>query len=138
VNPEQERALSELAARRWRLAIILTGAMLLVYFGFILLVAFDRPLMGTLLADGRISVGIVLGALVIVTAPVLTTIYVRWANQHYDGEITALRHALAAEGLASAAASSSRAPSIHPDLSAEPRPLPPAPALSPLREEAQP
>jgi uncharacterized membrane protein (DUF485 family) len=86
--PEELR---RLAARRWRLAVLLTSLMIAGYFGFILLVAFDKPLAGTLLAGGRISLGIVLGAATIVLAPVLTAIYVRWANRRYDVELEALR-----------------------------------------------
>lgn len=70
---------------------MLTAVMMAVYFGFILLVAFAKPTAGSLLADGRVSLGIVLGALVIVLAPVLTSIYVRWANKHYDGALDAHR-----------------------------------------------
>ena len=54
------------AAARWRLALMLTIAMMVVYFGFILLVAFNKPLLGTILVPG-LSLGILLGALVIVT-----------------------------------------------------------------------
>jgi uncharacterized membrane protein (DUF485 family) len=78
-------------ARRWRIGAALTGVMMAGYFGFILLVAFAKPLAGTLLADGRVSVGIVIGACVIVLAPVRTAIYVRWANRHYDAAVAALR-----------------------------------------------
>ena len=87
----QEDRLERAVARRWRIAIVLTAVMAAVYFGFILLVAFAKDTAGTLLADDRVSVGIVLGALVIVLAPVLTTIYVRWANRHYDPEIASIR-----------------------------------------------
>jgi uncharacterized membrane protein (DUF485 family) len=83
--------LHRLVARRWRIGAVLKGVMMLGYFGFILLVAFDKDTAGTLLADGRVSVGIVLGALVIVLAPVLTAIYVRWANRRYDPVIARLR-----------------------------------------------
>ena len=38
-----------------------------------------------------LSLGILLGALVIVSAWVLIWIYVRWANTHYDAAIEALR-----------------------------------------------
>ena len=48
-NP-QEDALEALAARRWRVAAVLTAATLVSYFGFILLVAFNKPLMGQQLA----------------------------------------------------------------------------------------
>ena len=35
----------ELDAARWRVALGLTGAMVVLYFGFILLVAYGRPLL---------------------------------------------------------------------------------------------
>ena len=61
------------------------------YFGFILLVAFGKDTAGTLIADDSVSIGIILGAVVIVIAPVLTSIYVRWANKHHDPAIAAAR-----------------------------------------------
>jgi len=76
--------------RRWRLAIALTAVVAAVYFGFILLVAYAKPTMGSLLAPG-LSVGIVLGAVVIVAAWATTWIYVRWANTHFDAEISRLK-----------------------------------------------
>ena len=79
-----------MAAARWRIALSLTVAMMAVYFGFILLVAFDKPLLGSTIAPG-LSVGMVLGVLVIVTAWVLTWVYVRWANTHYDSRLGGLR-----------------------------------------------
>lgn len=68
---------------------MLTAAMTLVYFGFILLIAFNKPFMGRLLVPG-LSVGILLGAMVIVVSWLLTWFYVRWANTHYDAEIREL------------------------------------------------
>ena len=82
--------LEAVAAARWRVAISLTVVMMVVYFGFILLVAFNKPLLGTLVAPG-LSLGMLLGALVIVVAWVLTWVYVSWANRHYDGAIRRLR-----------------------------------------------
>jgi uncharacterized membrane protein (DUF485 family) len=78
------------SAARWRIAITLTIAMMVAYFGFILLVAFNKPLLGTLLAPG-LSLGMLLGALVIVVAWALIWIYVVWANRHYDASIQGLR-----------------------------------------------
>jgi uncharacterized membrane protein (DUF485 family) len=86
-----DEALRAVVARRWRIGALLTAVMMLAYFGFILLVAFAKPFVGTLLADGRVSVGIVIGASVIALAPILTAIYVRWANRRYDPAIAALR-----------------------------------------------
>lgn len=82
--------LAALSAARWRIAVWLTTAMMAVYFGFILLVAFDKPLLGRLIAPG-LSVGILLGVVVILTAWVLIWVYVRWANAHYDAAVARLR-----------------------------------------------
>ncbi len=81
--------ISALAAARWRIAIILTVAMVLIYFGFIALIAFNRDLLAHRLTPG-LSVGIVLGALVIVASWLLTWVYVRWANRHYDAALDAI------------------------------------------------
>jgi len=85
--------LSELKAldrARWRVAIWLTTAMMAVYFGFILLVAYEKPLLTGLVVPG-LSIGILLGALVIVSAWLSIWVYVRWANRHYDARIAALK-----------------------------------------------
>jgi uncharacterized membrane protein (DUF485 family) len=82
--------LRKLDAARWRVATALTSAMMVLYFGFVLLIAFNKPLLGTILVPG-LSLGILLGALVIVAAWVLIWIYVRWANVHYDDAIAAIR-----------------------------------------------
>ncbi len=80
----------ELTARRWRIAILLTTVMVVVYFGFILLVAFEPDLLGTMVGNG-LSLGIVLGVLVIIAAWLLTWTYVSWANRIYDPALDALR-----------------------------------------------
>jgi uncharacterized membrane protein (DUF485 family) len=87
---EKQRALEGLARAQWRLALALTAAMMAIYFGFTLLVAWAKPFLATQLAPG-LSVGILLGALVIVSAWVLIWVYVRWANGHYDATVTSLR-----------------------------------------------
>ncbi|WP_223637057.1 DUF485 domain-containing protein [Corallococcus sp. EGB] len=86
----KDEALKALAAKRWRVAGALTVAMLVAYLGFILLVAFNRPLMGHQFVPG-LSVGIVLGALTILFAWVLTGVYMSWANRKYDSALDALR-----------------------------------------------
>jgi uncharacterized membrane protein (DUF485 family) len=75
--------LTRVAAARWRLSILLTAIMTLVYVGFILLIAFNKPLLATVLMPG-LSLGILLGVLVIFTAWALILIYVKWTNDHYD------------------------------------------------------
>jgi uncharacterized membrane protein (DUF485 family) len=81
-----EARLHAIAGKRWRIAIILSILMLAAYYAFILLVAFNRPLLSGLVSPG-LSLGILLGALVIVCAWVLTAIYTTWANTSYDTEI---------------------------------------------------
>lgn len=83
---DRAKALAALAAARWRIALLLTTAMMFIYFGFILLIAFNKPLMGSLILPG-LSLGILLGALVIISAWVLIFVYVRWANNNYDEKI---------------------------------------------------
>ena len=85
-----EAAFQDIVRRRWRMATLLTLAMVAIYFGFILLVAFDKPLLGRLVVPG-LSLGILLGALVIVGAWILTWIYIRWTNKHYDRALHELR-----------------------------------------------
>ena len=82
--------LQDISAARWRIATALTAVMMLTYFGFILLVAFNKPLLGRILIPG-LSVGMLLGAAVIVVAWLLTWYYVRWANTHYDSALERLR-----------------------------------------------
>ena len=71
--------LEALAARRLRVALSMTAVMLVTYFGFLLLIAYDKSALAALVMPG-LSVGIVLGAFVIVVAWVVTGVYVRWAN----------------------------------------------------------
>jgi uncharacterized membrane protein (DUF485 family) len=73
----------ELDAARWRVALGLTAAMVVLYFGFLLLVAYGRPLLAVQVVPG-LTLGILLGALVIVASWILTWVYVRWAATHYD------------------------------------------------------
>ena len=83
-------ALISLSRQRWRIAIALGAIMVIVYFGFVLLIAFDKPLVARLVAPG-LSLGILLGASVIVVVWIVTWIYVRWANSHLDRRVRELR-----------------------------------------------
>ena len=74
----------ELVRQRTRFAWTLSIAMLVIYFGFILLVAFAKPLLATKIGDGVTSLGIILGLGVILSAFALTGIYVQRANSRFD------------------------------------------------------
>ena len=80
----------DLARRKNRFSLQLTGITLAVYYGFILLIAFKRDLFAVKIA-GNVSFGIVLGIGVIVTCWILTGVYVRWANQKYDAMVARLQ-----------------------------------------------
>ena len=58
--------------------------MMIVYYGFILLVAFNKPFLATRLGEGVMTVGIPLGLGVIVFTILITGIYVRRANSEFD------------------------------------------------------
>ena len=74
----------ELKAKRSRFGWWLTLAMMVVYYGFILLVAFDKPFLAQRLGDGVMTVGIPLGFGVIVFTVIITAFYVRRANGEFD------------------------------------------------------
>ncbi len=74
---------------RSKFAWTLTIVMLVIYFGFVLVIAFDPSLLGTPLSEGSVTtVGIPVGVGVIISAFILTGIYVRRANSEFD-ELTA-------------------------------------------------
>ena len=89
---DSETRLRDLHQARWRLAITLTAAVVVIYFGFILLIAYRRDVLGRLIVPG-LSVGILLGALVIISSWLLTWYYVRWANTTYDRELERIQRA---------------------------------------------
>jgi uncharacterized membrane protein (DUF485 family) len=89
VIPDDTHDLRTLDAARWRVALGLTAVMVVIYFGFILLVAYGRPILARQVTPG-LTLGILLGALVIVVSWLLTWVYVRWANRHYDPRVEAL------------------------------------------------
>ena len=75
----------ELVASRQRFAAILSVIMLVIYVGFILLIAFAPGWLGTPLHVGTsVTRGIPLGIGVIVISFILTGIYVWRANGEFD------------------------------------------------------
>ena len=80
----------DLAARKNRISLILTSVTLVVYYGFILLIAFKRDLFASKVL-GNVTFGVFLGIGVIIACFVLTGIYVRWANQRFDSMVARLR-----------------------------------------------
>ena len=74
----------DLASRKNRISIRLTALTLLIYYGFIGLIAFKRDVFGEKLLGSNVTLGIAMGVGVIVFSWIFTGIYVRWANDKYD------------------------------------------------------
>jgi uncharacterized membrane protein (DUF485 family) len=62
----------------------LTAAMLAVYYGFILLVAFKKDFLATRMGDGVMTLGMPIGVGVILFTIVITVVYVNRANREFD------------------------------------------------------
>ena len=75
---------------------MLTWSMMVVYYGFILLIAFNKELLSTKLGAGVMTWGMPIGLFVIVFTVLVTGIYVRRANSQYD-QLTAAICARAAQ-----------------------------------------
>lgn len=78
-------AFRHLVRARWRVSLALTVCLFALYYGYILLIATNKPFVSRRLDDVT-PIGIPLGAAVILGSWVLTAIYVVWANRRYDGE----------------------------------------------------
>jgi uncharacterized membrane protein (DUF485 family) len=81
---ERNPKFRELVEARKLLGGSLTLLIIFIYFGFILLIAFDPKLLGTPIGAGVTTLGIPLGILVIVVTFLLVGFYVRRANDVYD------------------------------------------------------
>ena len=89
-SPEFRR----LVRRRWSIALALTAALFLAYYGYILLVALDKPFLAQRVGEGATTLGIPIGVAVIVVSWALTAVYVLWANRSYDPEVERLKREL--------------------------------------------
>ena len=79
---------------RTRFGWILTAVILVVYFGFIGLIAFDKALLAMKVGGGTASLGLFLGVGVILIAFALTGIYVARANTRFDALSADLKRSL--------------------------------------------
>jgi len=74
----------ELKHKRTALGWWLTLAGMVAYYGFILLVAFNKPLLSQKIGNGVTTLGMPLGVAVIVFTIIITWIYIRRANSEFD------------------------------------------------------
>jgi uncharacterized membrane protein (DUF485 family) len=93
VDPNYQKLVSERKSFGWTLAIIT----LVIYYGFIAIVAFAPSLIALKVA-GDITVGIILGVAIIIASILLTGIYVMRANSEYDDLTNAIVNAVKAGG----------------------------------------
>ncbi|WP_192823835.1 DUF485 domain-containing protein [Rufibacter sp. LB8] len=87
----ESAAFKKLVKQRWSVSLVLTFAMLAVYFGFLLLVAFDKELLATKIGDYT-TLAIPVGLGIILFAWLLTGVYVFWANNKYDASVEELKN----------------------------------------------
>jgi uncharacterized membrane protein (DUF485 family) len=74
----------ELVKKRSSFGWLLTALMMIVYYGYILVIAFDKELLAVRLGEGVMTWGIPVGFGIIVFTVIITGIYVRRANSEFD------------------------------------------------------
>ena len=79
-NPKYHELRQKRNAFGWTLTVL----MLVVYFGYIALIAFNKPFLAQPIGSGVTTIGIPIGLGVIIFTIVITGIYVRRANGEYD------------------------------------------------------
>ena len=89
-NPKYQKLVSSRSSLAWRLAII----MLIVYYSFILIIAFNPSLLGTPVSNGVTTVGIPVGIIIIIFAFILTGIYTNKANKEFDSLVSEIKEDL--------------------------------------------
>lgn len=82
-----------LVATRWKVSIILTVLLFIIYYGYILLVGYSKGFLAQKVGVYT-NYGIIFGVLCIVLSWVLTIIYVIWANNVYDKEVEEIKKQL--------------------------------------------
>lgn len=76
---------SSLSGQKNTISIILTILELVLYFGFIALIAYNKPFLAQKMSEGgAATIGIPIAVGTIVLSWVLTGIYIWWANKKYD------------------------------------------------------
>jgi len=79
-NPKYQELVSKRSRFGWTLTII----MLVIYFGFVLTIAYNKAFLASSLSGGITTVGFPVGVGVILSAIALTGVYVRRANSEFD------------------------------------------------------
>ncbi|HXW68505.1 MAG TPA: DUF485 domain-containing protein [Dissulfurispiraceae bacterium] len=80
LNDADFKSLSE---QKNTISVVLAVLELIIYFGFVALVAFNKPFLSAKLS-GAITVGIPVAVGTILLSWALTGVYILWANNKYD------------------------------------------------------
>ncbi|MFC5301165.1 DUF485 domain-containing protein [Azospira restricta] len=80
----QHPKFAELVARRTRFALVLSLFVLVPYYSFMMVVAFNPALLHQTLGDSVITIAWPLGALLVIGSWLLTGVYIRRANGEFD------------------------------------------------------
>ena len=73
-----------LRSTRQNFGVLLTILMLIVYYGYIALIAWDKPFLAKPIGSGVTTLGIPIGMGVIIFTIIITGVYVRRANKEFD------------------------------------------------------
>ena len=79
-NPKYQ----ELKQKRSSFGWMLTALMMVVYYGYIALIAWNKEFLGQPIGNGVTTIGVPIGMGVIIFTIVITGIYVRRANSEFD------------------------------------------------------
>ena len=79
-NPKYQKLVGTRSSFGW----ILTMIMMVVYYGYIAIIAFNKEMLAARLGEGVMTVGIPVGFGVIVFTILITGFYVRRANSEFD------------------------------------------------------
>lgn len=86
-NPRYQKLVQARSSFGWTLAVL----MLIVYYGYILLVAFNKEFLARKIGDGVMTWGIPIGLFVIFFTVIITGVYVARANKEFDDLTAAIR-----------------------------------------------
>jgi len=83
-------AFKKLVKTRWRISLTFTFSMLVVYIGFLLVVAYGKEML-SIPVGNSVNVAIVVGLGIIFFSWLITGVYVYWANNYYDASVSEIK-----------------------------------------------
>ena len=86
----QSPAFKKLVKNRWNISLTFTFLMLLVYIGFLLVVAYQKDTLKMPVGDS-LNLAIIVGIGIIIFSWLITGVYVYWANNYYDAAVKEIK-----------------------------------------------